>query len=177
MLGPIRKFSTSIYAKILMGIVIIPFIFWGMGSGFFGGNKNIIVVIENEKHSSQSFINFMGDNLFHDLGTNSDKSVDYPDFAKKVINEIKKNVSKKGILICGSGLGMSISANRYKGIRATLCYSPEMVKLGRKHNDANILVLPGRFMDVKIAKLCIDNFINTEFEGERHIQRIKKIDK
>ena len=118
----------------------------------------------------------MGRGLFKDLGTNSSESVDYPDFAKAVVHEIINDPSKKGILICGSGIGMSISANRYKGIRASLCYTPDMAELSRKHNDANILVLPGRFMDVNIAKLCIDNFLNTKFEGERHKNRIEKID-
>ena len=83
---------------------------------------------------------------------------------------------KKGILICGSGLGMSISANRYEGIRAALCSNSDMAILARKHNNANILVLPGRFIDVNTAKLCIDNFLNTNFEGGRHSRRIKKID-
>ena len=141
-------------------------------------NKKILIASDHAGFDlKQKLIEQMPKIIFEDLGTNSNKSVDYPDFAKKVVNEMKKNDSKKGILICGSGVGMSISANRYKSIRACLCYSPEMVKLSRKHNDANILVLPGRFMDVKVAKLCIDNFINTEFEGERHIERIKKIDK
>ena len=71
---------------------------------------------------------------------------------------------------------MSISANRHQGIRAGLCFNSEMARLARLHNDANILVLPGRFIDVKLAKLCIDKFLNTSFEGDRHIKRIKKID-
>ena len=70
---------------------------------------------------------------------------------------------------------MSISANRHNGIRAALCFTPEMAKLTRKHNDANILVLPGRFIDINTAKSCIDNFINTDFDGNRHINRLKKI--
>ena len=85
--------------------------------------------------------------------------------------------SKKGVLICGSGIGMSITANRYKGIRAGLCFTPEMAELSRRHNDTNILVLPGRFMDVNTAKLCIDNFLKIDFEGDRHKTRIEKIDK
>tara|TARA_B110000014_G_scaffold233836_1_gene197382 strand:+ start:719 stop:1147 length:429 start_codon:yes stop_codon:yes gene_type:complete len=120
---------------------------------------------------------FLGHHFFEDLGTNSNASVDYPDYAKLIVKKIEQEPSNKGILICGSGIGMSISANRHRGIRAGLCYNPEMAKLSKQHNDVNILVLPGRFMDVKIAKLCIDNFLNTKFEGERHKKRIEKIDK
>ncbi|MBI28312.1 MAG: putative ribose-5-phosphate isomerase B [Alphaproteobacteria bacterium MarineAlpha5_Bin11] len=123
-----------------------------------------------------SLIDLMGTEFFEDLGPDSDKSVDYPDYVKKLINEMKIDSNKKGILICGSGLGMSISANRYEGIRAALCSNSDMAILARKHNDANILVLPGRFIDVNTAKLCIDNFLNTNFEGGRHSRRIKKID-
>ena len=124
----------------------------------------------------KSIISLMGSDLFDDMGTNSDKSVDYPDFASKVVNQIKDDLNRKGILICGSGVGMSISANRHNGIRAGLCFNSEMARLARLHNDANILVLPGRFMDVNTAKLCIDKFLNTNFEGERHKRRIEKID-
>ena len=102
---------------------------------------------------------------------------DYPDFAIKVVDRIKADSSLKGVLICGSGIGMSISANRHKGIRAAICNTPEMSFLARKHNDANILVLPGRFMDANTAKLCIDKFLNTDFEGDRHILRVEKIDR
>ena len=141
-------------------------------------NKSILIASDHGGYKlKESIKKLMKDNNFKDLGTNSDKSVDYPDFAKIIVNEIIKDDSKRGVLICGSGIGMSISANRYKGIRAGLCFTPEMAKLSRRHNDANILVLPGRFMDVNTAKLCIDNFLNTTFEGDRHINRINKIDK
>ena len=124
-----------------------------------------------------SLIKHIRNKCFIDLGTNSEKKVDYPDYAKKLVKQIKDKRYIKGILICGSGIGMSIVANRFKGIRASLCITPEMAKLSRKHNDANILVLPGRFIDVKTAKLCIDKFINTNFDGNRHLKRIKKIDR
>ena len=140
-------------------------------------NDTLIIASDHAGYDLKKLIlELMGRGLFKDLGTNSSESVDYPDFAKAVVQEIINDPSKKGILICGSGIGMSISANRYKGIRASLCYTPDMAELSRKHNDANILVLPGRFMDVNIAKLCIDNFLNTKFEGERHKNRIEKID-
>ena len=140
-------------------------------------NDTLIIASDHAGYDLKKLIlELMGRGLFKDLGTNSSESVDYPDFAKAVVQEIINDPSKKGRLICGSGIGMSISANRYKGIRASLCYTPDMAELSRKHNDANILVLPGRFMDVNIAKLCIDNFLNTKFEGERHKNRIEKID-
>ena len=139
--------------------------------------KNLLIASDHAGYRlKQSLVSLMDDIFFEDLGTDSDKSVDYPDFAKKLVDMIKNNSSKKGVLICGTGIGMSISANRYKGIRAGLCYNPKMAELSRRHNDANILVLPGRFIDVNTAKLCIDNFLNTKFEGERHKNRIEKID-
>ena len=110
-----------------------------------------------------------------DLGTNSKESVDYPDFAHKLTNEILNNKESSGILICGSGVGMSISANRNPKIRAGLVHTAELAKLIRQHNDANVLVLPGRFIDIQEAIKCVENFLNTEFESGRHKQRIDKI--
>ena len=115
--------------------------------------------------------------LVKDFGCFSKNSVDYPDYASLVAKEIQNKHHDFGILICGSGIGISIAANRYKGIRAGLCYNPEMAALSRRHNDTNILVLPGRFIDVNTAKLCIDNFLKIDFEGDRHKIRIDKIDK
>ena len=139
--------------------------------------KTLLIASDHAGYDlKESLITLMGKDFFEDLGTSSKESVDYPDFAKKLVNKILKDNSKKGILICGSGIGMSISANRHQGIRAGLCFNSEMARLARLHNDANILVLPGRFIDVKLAKLCIDKFLNTSFEGDRHIKRIKKID-
>ena len=111
-----------------------------------------------------------------DCGTNSTESVDYPDFAKLAVNNILKNKSDIAVLICGSGIGMSMTANRFKGIRAALCKNMEDAKLARQHNDANILVLPGRQIDVDEAKNCFKIFVNTSFEGGRHKKRIDKID-
>ena len=140
--------------------------------------KNLLIASDHAGYRlKQSLVSLMDDIFFEDLGTDSDKSVDYPDFAKKLVDIVKNDSSKKGVLICGSGIGMSISANRYKGIRAGLCYNPKMAELSRRHNDANILVLPGRFIDVNTAKLCIDNFLKIDFEGDRHKIRIEKIDK
>ena len=140
--------------------------------------KSIVIASDHAGYKlKSSLIKNIRNKSFIDLGTNSEKKVDYPDYAKKLVKQIKDKRYIKGILICGSGIGMSIVANRFKGIRASLCFTPEMAKLSRKHNDANILVLPGRFIDVKTAKLCIDKFINTNFDGNRHLKRIKKIDR
>ena len=113
--------------------------------------------------------------ILTNLGTNSDQSVDYPDFAHILVNAVKSTSNNLGILICGSGVGMSIAANRDQNIRAGLVHSAEIAKLIRQHNDANVLVLPGRFIDVQEAIKCVENFLNTEFESGRHKKRIDKI--
>ncbi len=110
-----------------------------------------------------------------DLGTNSEESVDYPDFAYKLTNEVLKDASNLGILICGTGVGMSMAANRVKGIRAGLVSNNEIARLIRQHNNANVLVLPGRFMDEEEAIKSVKIFIETEFEAGRHQLRIDKI--
>ena len=112
---------------------------------------------------------------FIDLGTNSNESVDYPDFANKLTYEILNNKDSIGILICGTGVGMSIAANKVKGIRAGLVNNAVIARLIRQHNDANVLVIPGRFMDEKEAVNCLENFINTKFDAGRHKKRIEKI--
>ena len=110
-----------------------------------------------------------------DLGTKSDKSVDYPDFAHKLTKEVLKNKKNVGILICGTGVGMSIAANRKKGIRAGLANNSKIARLIRKHNDANVLVLPGRFIKINDAKRSVQTFLSTKFESGRHKKRINKI--
>ena len=112
---------------------------------------------------------------FIDLGTNSNKSVDYSDFAHKLTNKILNDNESVGILICGTGVGMSIAANKVSGIRAGLANNAEIARLIRQHNDVNVMVIPGRFMEEKEAVNCVQNFINTEFEGGRHKKRIDKI--
>ncbi len=115
--------------------------------------------------------------LLEDLGTNSKESVDYPDFASSLIENMKKDINSRGILICGTGNGMAMAANRHPNIRAGLVFNVEITKLIRQHNDANILVLPGRFIDVQEALKCVDIFLSTKFEEGRHKNRIKKISK
>ena len=110
-----------------------------------------------------------------DLGTDSADSVDYPDFAELVVKAIEGGGANRGVLVCGSGIGMSIAANRHKGIRAALCSDEVSAGLARQHNDANILVLGGRLIETSVAKQCVKKFISTKFEGGRHEQRVKKL--
>ena len=112
---------------------------------------------------------------FIDLGVDSDNRVDYPDYAKKLVSKIKATENSKGILICGSGIGMAIAANRDKKIRAGLAFSAEIAKLMREHNDANVLVLPGKFMNIHDAIKCVRNFLTTNFGGKRHQNRVNKL--
>ena len=115
--------------------------------------------------------------FFNDLGTNNSEMVDYPDYAYNLVEHLKSDLDAKGILICGSGIGMAIAANRDKNIRAGLAFNPEIAKLMRQHNNANVLVLPGRFIDVQVALKCVDNFLSTNFESGRHKKRIDKLNK
>ena len=110
-----------------------------------------------------------------DLGPNNDNSVDYPDFAKKVSNRVKTKKSDIGILVCGSGTGMSISANKIKGIRAAVCYNLKSTRLCRQHNNANIIALGSRLIKKKDALRLVKIFLETKFEGGRHLRRVKKI--
>ncbi len=110
-----------------------------------------------------------------DLGPNSKDSVDYPDFAKKLSKKVASNNGSFGILVCGSGMGMSIAANKTKNIRAALCYSKKNTKLSRLHNNANIITLGERLINKNKAISLIKIFLSTKFEGGRHLRRIKKI--
>ena len=110
-----------------------------------------------------------------DLGPNSNDPVDYPDFAKKLSKKVAVNKGSFGILICGSGMGMSIVANKTKNIRAALCYSRRNTKLSRLHNNANIITLGERLIDKNNAFSLIKIFLSTKFEGGRHLRRVKKI--
>ena len=110
-----------------------------------------------------------------DLGPESNDSVDYPDFAKKLSKKVISNKGSFGILICGSGVGMSISANKTKNIRAALCYSVKNTKLSRLHNNANIITLGERLINKKKAFNLIKVFLSTKFQGGRHLRRVKKI--
>ena len=110
-----------------------------------------------------------------DLGPFSDQSVDYPDFAKKLGNRIKLKKSAVGILVCGSGTGMAISANKIKSIRAAVCYNVKSTRLSRQHNNANIIALGSRLTKKKLSFKLVEIFLKTKFEGGRHLKRIRKI--
>ena len=113
---------------------------------------------------------------FLDLGTDNSKvSVNYPDYAHKLCKKVANNSKNIGILVCGSGMGMSMAANKHKKIRAAMCYSVKNTKLSRLHNNANIITLGSRLTKKNTAFKCIDTFINTKFEGGRHNKRVKKI--
>jgi ribose 5-phosphate isomerase B len=112
---------------------------------------------------------------FQDMGPFNDDRVDYPDYAHKVARKVKTNKSNVGILVCGSGMGMNIAANRHRNIRAAQCFNLKSTKLSRLHNDANIITLGSRLLSKKLALNCVIAFLNTKFEGGRHLKRIKKI--
>lgn len=112
---------------------------------------------------------------FKDYGTYSEDSVDYPDYAKKVCNAITEGEADKGILICGTGIGISIAANKHKGIRAALCSDVYSTKMTRMHNDSNVICLGGRVTGRELAFMIIDTWLDTKFEGGRHSMRIAKI--
>ena len=112
---------------------------------------------------------------FHDLGPDNDKSVDYPIYAHNVAKKVKVNKSNVGILICGSGTGMNITANKHKNVRAAQCFNLKSTKLSRLHNDANIITLGSRLISKKNALNFVGVFLKTKFEGGRHSKRLRKI--
>lgn len=112
---------------------------------------------------------------YKDFGTNSTASCNYPDYGHALANAIENGEFESGIAICGTGNGINMSVNHHKGIRGALCWQPEIAELARQHNDANILVMPGRFIDEETAKQCVEKFLNTPFEGGRHQARIDAI--
>ena len=112
---------------------------------------------------------------FYDLGPNNEKKVDYPIYAHRLAKKVKTNRENIGILVCGSGMGMNIAANRHKNIRAAQCFNLKSTKLSRLHNDANIITLGSRLLTKKNALKFISVFLNTKFEGGRHSKRIRKI--
>ena len=110
-----------------------------------------------------------------DMGPFENKSVDYPDYAKKLAKRVKAKKSDIGILVCGSGTGMAISANKIKGIRAAVCYNIKSTRLSRQHNNANIMALGARLTNKSLSLKLVELFLKTKFEGGRHLRRIKKI--
>lgn len=112
---------------------------------------------------------------YKDFGTFTTESCDYPDFAHPCAEAVEAGEVCPGIAICGTGNGIGMTLNKHQGIRAALCWQPELARLARAHNDANVLVLPGRFIEPEVALECVDTFLSTEFEGGRHQRRIDKM--
>ena len=128
------------------------------------------------KNAINSFLKKKG-YVVVNLGDNTGESVDYPDIIHPLAKEISNNKEKTGIILCGTGNGVSMVANKYKGVRAGLCWNKEIAELIRKHNDANILSLPARFLSIKQALEIVEVFLKTDFEGGRHERRVNKINK
>ena len=132
-------------------------------------------------HAGFSLKNYIFENLkkknykITNLGPFSGKSVDYPIFAKKLANKVSKNKTSFGILVCGSGTGMAMAANKVKNIRAAMCYNVKNTKLSRLHNNANIITVGSRLTNKNLAFKLVNIFLKTKFEGGRHLRRIKKI--
>ena len=140
--------------------------------------KKIVLASDHAGYSLKEYVKkFLNSkNLqIKDVGTNSNVKVDYPDYAHKLSKLIKKNRNCIGVLICGSGQGMIMTANKHKNIRAALCYNTKSTKLSRLHNDANVITLGSRLISKNNAIKYISVFLNTKFEGGRHLRRIKKI--
>jgi len=110
-----------------------------------------------------------------DLGTQNTNSVDYPYFAHLLSKKMKSNNNKFGILVCGSGIGMDMAANKHKNVRAALCYNIKSTRLSRQHNNANVMTIGARLTKKNVALKCVDTFIKTDFKGGRHLRRVKKI--
>lgn len=110
-----------------------------------------------------------------DFGPNTSDSVDYPDYIHPMAQAMEEGNFKLGIIVCGSGNGVAITANKYPHIRAALCWLPELASLARQHNDANVLALPARFIELEAAKNILDSFLSADFEGGRHARRVTKI--
>jgi len=123
----------------------------------------LVELIEQMGHSVQNY------------GTDDNASVDYPDHVHPVANDVASGIANYGVLICGSGNGVCMTANKYQNVRAALCWSDEIAVLGRSHNDANIICIPARFVSLEEAKLMVTKFINEPFEGGRHQNRVNKI--
>lgn len=116
-----------------------------------------------------------GEHEFENIGTDSNDSVDYPDHVHPVATLVKNGDAELGILICGSGNGVCMTANKHGGIRAALCWNVELAKLAREHNNANVICIPARFVDEDLALDMIEAFLSTDFEGGRHARRVDKI--
>ena len=142
-------------------------------------NEKILIASDHAgfeyKEKVREYLKSQGYECF-DLGTYSNESVDYPVFANKLCDELLKTDNAKGILICGTGIGMSIAANRHKGVRACVCWSEETARLAREHNDCNVLCLGARFLDYELVLEMIKIYLETDFLGGKHKRRIDYLD-
>ena len=129
----------------------------------FALKAKLITILESAGHQVKDF------------GCYSEDSIDYPDYAHPVANEVEQDAADFGVLICGSGNGISMTANKHQGIRCALCWTPEIASLARQHNDANILSLPARFISEELATEILHAFLSAQFEGGRHATRVGKI--
>jgi ribose 5-phosphate isomerase B len=126
------------------------------------------------KEKLEAHLRAMGHEV-SDVGTHNDDSVDYPDLAAAVGTAVAKGEAERGVLVCGSGVGVAIAANKVDGVRAANVYDPEMAKMSRLHNDANVVTMGGRYLPEEVALDIVDTFLDTAFEGGRHQRRIDKI--
>lgn len=140
-------------------------------------NKIVIACDHGGFELKEAFKNVLSEQGYDviDLGVHSTESVDYPDYGDALAKEIEKGTANKGVLICGSGIGISIAANRNPAVRAAVCHSGLTARLARQHNDANVLSLGARIIGVETALDCLKEFLNTEFEGGRHARRVAKL--
>lgn len=143
------------------------------------GNKKIAIGCDHGGFSYKAAIKDLLNSLGYEIddkGTNSQDSVDYPDFIHPVADAIVNGEVNCGIIMCGSGNGAAMTANKHKGVRAALCWTKELAELGRLHNNANILSIPVRFVSQEVALEMVKAFLTTDFEGGRHATRVKKIE-
>ena len=141
--------------------------------------KNAFTIAIGADHAGfdykQSLINALNVQEVKDFGTYSDASADYPDFAHPVASAVESGDFDFGILVCGSGNGVAMSANKHQGIRAAICWNEELAERARSHNNANIICIPARHISIELAKKIVEVFLSTEFEGGRHATRVNKI--
>ena len=140
---------------------------------------NVVVVADHAGYYLKEELKIYLEELGHtviDSGTDSPESVDYPDYADKAVKEILEKRAERGVFICGTGIGISIAANRHVGIRAALCQDVYSAKLSRQHNDSNVLAMGAGIVAVPMAKAILRIWLETEFDGGRHVQRICKLD-
>jgi ribose 5-phosphate isomerase B len=145
-------------------------------------DKNVVIPISSD-HAGFKLKKFLLENfdlegfILKDFGTFSEDSIDYPDFIHPVASAVNKGDFAKAVIICGSGQGANMTANKYQAVRSALCWNIEQAELSRQHNDANIIALPGRFIEFEIALLAVYKFLNTVFQAGRHQVRVEKMTK